>query len=72
MSKALIKSAFTVGLLVMLMAVPVYGASVNKSIRIDAGSEADGATTVNGSISASWLAPSPGGRPSRASGCLSG
>ncbi len=51
MSKALIKSAFTVGLLVMLMAVPVYGASVNKSIRIDAGSESDGATTVNGSIS---------------------
>ena len=51
MNKALIKSAFTVGLLVMLMAVPVYGASVNKSIKIDAGSEADGATTVNGSIS---------------------
>lgn len=51
MSKALIKTAFTVGLLVMLMAVPVYGASVNKSIKIDAGSEADGATTVNGSIS---------------------
>ena len=51
MSKAVIKSAFTVGLLVMLMAVPVYGASVNKSIKIDAGTEADGATTVNGSIS---------------------
>jgi len=51
MSKALIKSAFTVLLLVMLMAVPVYGASVNKSIKVDAGSESDGATTVNGSIS---------------------
>jgi DUF4097 and DUF4098 domain-containing protein YvlB len=52
MSKALfIKSVFTVGLLVMLMAVPVYGASVNKSIKISAGSESDGATTVNGSIS---------------------
>jgi len=52
MSKAiLIKSAFTVGLLVMLLAVPVYGASINKSIKISAGSEADGATTVNGSIS---------------------
>jgi predicted acyltransferase (DUF342 family) len=52
MNKALlIKSAFTVGLLVMLLAVPVYGASVNKSIKISAGSEADGATTVNGSIS---------------------
>jgi hypothetical protein len=51
MSKALIKSAFTVGVLVMLMAVPVYGASINKSINIGAGSESDGATTVNGSIS---------------------
>jgi len=35
----------------MLMAVPVYGANVNKSIKIDAASESDGATTVNGSIS---------------------
>jgi len=51
MSKVLMKSAFTVGLLIMLMAVPVYGASVNKSIKIEAGSESDGATTVNGSIS---------------------
>ena len=52
MSKALlIKSAFTIGLLVMLMAIPVYGASINKSIKIDAGSESDGATSVNGSIS---------------------
>ena len=50
MSKALLKSAFTVGLLVLLMSVPVYGASVNKSIKIDAGSESDGATSVNGSI----------------------
>jgi DUF4097 and DUF4098 domain-containing protein YvlB len=51
MSKALVKSIFTVGLLFMLMVVPVYGASVNKSIKISAGSESDGATTVNGSIS---------------------
>ncbi|MDH3613045.1 MAG: hypothetical protein OEU90_13410 [Gammaproteobacteria bacterium] len=51
MSKALVKSAFTVGLLIILMAVPVYGASVNKSIKVAAGSESDGATTVNGSIS---------------------
>jgi len=51
MSKALIKSAFTVGLLIILMTVPVYGASVNKSIKIGAGGESDGATTVNGSIS---------------------
>lgn len=51
MSKLLVKSAFTVGLLAMLMAVPVYGASVNKSIKVEAGSESDGATTVNGSVS---------------------
>ena len=51
MNKALMKTAFTVGLLAMLLVVPVYGASVNKSIRIDAGSEADGAMTVNGSVS---------------------
>jgi len=50
MSRVLVKSAFTVGLLILLMAVPVYGASVNKSIKIDAGSESDGATSVNGSI----------------------
>ncbi len=51
MSKVLVKSAFTVGLLILLMAVPVYGASVNKSIKVDAGSESDGASTVNGSVS---------------------
>lgn len=50
MSKVVIKSAFTVGLLIMLMAVPVFGASVNKSIKIGAGEESDGANTVNGSI----------------------
>lgn len=51
MNKVLIKSVFTVGLLILLMAVPVYGASINKSIKIDSASESDGATTVNGSIS---------------------
>ncbi len=50
MSKVLVKSAFTVGLLLMLLAVPVYGASVNKSIKVEAGSESDGATSVNGSV----------------------
>ena len=50
MSKVLVKSAFTVGLLILLMSVPVYGDSVNKSIKIDAGSESDGASSVNGSI----------------------
>jgi cytoskeletal protein CcmA (bactofilin family) len=45
------KTVFTIGLLMLLMAVPAFGASVNKSIRIGDGEEADGATTVNGSIS---------------------
>lgn len=45
------KTAFTVGLLVMLMAVPVFGATVNKSVKIAPGTESGGATSVNGSIS---------------------
>ncbi|MDJ0712408.1 MAG: hypothetical protein QNJ14_18625 [Woeseiaceae bacterium] len=45
------KSAFTIGLLVMLLSVPAFGASINKSIKIGAGEEAGGATSVNGSIS---------------------
>ncbi len=51
MSKILVKSVFTISMLALLLAVPVYGASVNKSINIEAGSESDGASTVNGSIS---------------------
>lgn len=50
MNKAVVKSAFTIGLLAMLMAVPVYGASVNKNIKIPAGGESDGESSVNGSI----------------------
>ncbi len=51
MSKLMTKSAFTIGLLFMLLSVPAFGASINKSIKIDAGEEAGGATSVNGSIS---------------------
>lgn len=50
MSRALTKTAFTIGLLIMLMAVPAIGATVNKSVKIEAGSEAGGASSVNGSI----------------------
>jgi hypothetical protein len=50
MSKVMIKSAFTVGLLFMLLVASVAGASVNKSVKIDAGSESDGASSVNGSV----------------------
>jgi DUF4097 and DUF4098 domain-containing protein YvlB len=48
--KAMTKTLFTVSLLALLMAVPAFGASVNKSIKVEAGGESGGATTVNGSI----------------------
>jgi DUF4097 and DUF4098 domain-containing protein YvlB len=50
MNRVLAKSVFTVGLLAMLLAVPVYGASVNKSVKVPEGGESGGATSVNGSI----------------------
>ena len=50
MSKLVVKSCFTIGLLFLLMAVPVAGASVNKSVTIEAGTESDGASSVNGSV----------------------
>ena len=50
MSKVMIKSAISIGLLFTLMAVPVASASVNKSVTIEAGSESDGASSVNGSV----------------------
>lgn len=49
MARIATKTAFTVGLLVLLMAVPAF-ASVNKSVKIDDGAESDGASSVNGSI----------------------
>jgi DUF4097 and DUF4098 domain-containing protein YvlB len=45
------KTAFTVGLLVLLMAGPALAASINKSVKIGAGEESGGASSVNGSIS---------------------
>lgn len=51
MSKLLSKTTFTVGLLFLLMAVPALGATVNKSVKIQANTEAGGASSVNGSIS---------------------
>jgi hypothetical protein len=47
--KAMTKTAFTVGLLALLMVVPAF-ASMNKSVTIEAGSDSDGASSVNGSI----------------------
>ncbi len=51
MARLTTKTAFTIGLLVLLMSVPALGASVNKSIKIAAGERSGGATSVNGSIS---------------------
>ena len=51
MAKYVSKTAFTIGLLVLLLAVPALGATVNKSVKIAPGSEASGASSVNGSIS---------------------
>ena len=48
--KAMTKTVFTIGLLALLMVVPAFGASINKSIKIEAGGESGGATSVNGSI----------------------
>ena len=51
MAKFFSKSAFTVGLLVLLMSMPAFAVSINKSVKIGAGEESGGATSVNGSIS---------------------
>jgi len=47
--KFMTKTVFTIGLLALLMAMPAIG-SVNKSVKIAAGSESSGASSVNGSI----------------------
>lgn len=51
MPRIMTKTTFTVGLLLMLMAVPAFGMSINSSVKIAAGSESSGASSVNGSIS---------------------
>ena len=50
MAKIATKTVFTIGLLALLMAVPAFGASINKSVHIGDGEESSGATSVNGSI----------------------
>jgi len=44
-------AAFVAGLVALLLIAPAYGFSLNKSIKIAAGSEAGGQSSVNGSIS---------------------
>ena len=51
MARLMSKSTFTVGLLVLLLSTPAFAGTVNKSIKIGAGEQADGASSVNGSIS---------------------
>lgn len=50
MARFATKTAFTIGLLVLLMSVQALGASINKSVKIEDGGESSGATSVNGSI----------------------
>jgi hypothetical protein len=50
MAKFVTKTAFTIGLLIMLMSVPALAASINKDIKIADGEQSGGATSVNGSI----------------------
>ena len=49
MAKYMTKSAFTIGLLVMLMSLPAFGA-INKSVTVGPGETSDGASSVNGSV----------------------
>jgi len=51
MAKYVTKATFTVGLLVLLMSMPAMAVSINKSVKVGAGEESGGATSVNGSIS---------------------
>lgn len=50
MSKTMSKSILSVCVAALLLAVPVQAATINKSIKIAAGEESGGATSVNGSI----------------------
>jgi DUF4097 and DUF4098 domain-containing protein YvlB len=61
MMKTMTKSVFTVGLLVLLMVGPAFGASINKSVKVEAGGESSGASSVNGSISVGANAVVTGG-----------
>lgn len=61
MAKLMTKSTFTIGLLVVLLSVPAFGATINKSVKIEAGGESSGVTSVNGSITVGENAVVTGG-----------
>lgn len=44
-------ASFSAGLVALLILAPAHGGSINKSIKIDAGSQSGGQSSVNGSIS---------------------
>ncbi len=44
-------AAFSAGFVALLLLTPAHGGSINKSIKIDAGSHSGGQSSVNGSIS---------------------
>jgi len=48
--KYMAKTLVTVGVLLTLIASPAFGLSINKSVKIEPGSESTGASSVNGSI----------------------
>jgi hypothetical protein len=51
MANNLTIASLSTGLLALLLVAPVNALGINKSIKIEAGENADGASTVNGSIS---------------------
>jgi hypothetical protein len=61
MAKLITKSLLTITLLSVLLALPAFGATVNKSVKIAAGTEASGASSVNGSVTVGENAVVTGG-----------
>ena len=61
MSTKLIRYAVSAAAIALLVAMPAHGASINKSIKIGAGEESGGATSVNGSITVGSDATVTGG-----------
>ena len=51
MAKHSSKSVLTIGMLALLLSLPALGATINKSINIEADGKSRGATSVNGNIS---------------------
>ena len=61
MSRTMTRYAIAAATIALLLAVPAHGASINKSIKIGAGEESGGATSINGSITVGSDATVTGG-----------